>query len=229
MPTQVLRDNVRGLVANGAQLVEVLSAAEYMEGHLVGAINIPLSVMDEETTAHLQKNRPVIVYCYDFQCDLSARAAWRLESLGFTQVFRYMPGKLDWAANGLPMEGKQAAVPHVSDLAKPDVPVCTMEEYIGDVQMRVQTMGWESCVVVNEQRVVLGLLRKDALRSKPDKLVEQVMEYAPRTYRLDADLTRAADYMQKHKLDSVLVTTSDGHLEGLLRQEDVQHALAGVG
>jgi rhodanese-related sulfurtransferase len=67
MPTQVLRENVRGLLANGAQLVEVLSADEYMEQHIAGAVNIPLSVMDEETTAQLHKNRPVIVYCNDFQ------------------------------------------------------------------------------------------------------------------------------------------------------------------
>jgi predicted transcriptional regulator len=149
--------------------------------------------------------------------------------LGFTQVFRYTPGKADWAANGLPMEGKETAVPHVSDLAKPAVPVCSMEERIGDVRKRVQDMGWDTCVVVNEQRVVLGLLRKDALNAKSDKTVEQVMEYAPKTYRHHTDLSKAADYMQKHQLDSVLVTTSDGHLTGLLRQEDVQRALAGVG
>lgn len=36
---------------------------------------------------------------------MSARAAWRLEQLGFERVFRYTPGKADWAAAGLPMEG----------------------------------------------------------------------------------------------------------------------------
>jgi hypothetical protein len=32
---------------------------------------------------------------------MSARAAWRLEGLGFPQVRRYTPGKMDWLAGGL--------------------------------------------------------------------------------------------------------------------------------
>ncbi len=39
---------------------------------------------------------------------MSPRAAWRLESLGFTKVFDYVAGKADWSASGLPMEGKLA-------------------------------------------------------------------------------------------------------------------------
>ena len=36
---------------------------------------------------------------------MSPRAACRLESLGFGEVYDYVAGKLDWMAAGLPTEG----------------------------------------------------------------------------------------------------------------------------
>jgi hypothetical protein len=55
---------------------------------------------------------------------MSARAAWRLEELGFTQVYDYVPSKIDWFANGLPREGKAAEIPWAGDLARDDAPTC---------------------------------------------------------------------------------------------------------
>lgn len=63
MPTPIDRDEVQRLLAEeGAQLVEVLPPAEYEDAHIAGAINIPLRVLDRETTAVLDRARPVVVY-----------------------------------------------------------------------------------------------------------------------------------------------------------------------
>ncbi len=62
MPTSIDRDGVQRLIAEGAQLVEVLPEPEYQGMHLPGAINIPLKSLDRETTARLERDRPVIVY-----------------------------------------------------------------------------------------------------------------------------------------------------------------------
>ena len=67
MPIPIDRDEVRRLVAAGAQLVEVLPAASFEKEHLPGAINIPLKELDRETTGQHERGRPVIVYCYDSQ------------------------------------------------------------------------------------------------------------------------------------------------------------------
>jgi rhodanese-related sulfurtransferase len=67
MPTSIARDDVQRLLAEGAQLVEVLPEREYGEEHIPGAINIPLKKLDRETTARLDRDRPVIVYCSDHQ------------------------------------------------------------------------------------------------------------------------------------------------------------------
>ena len=66
MPKDASRDDVRRLIGEGAQLVEVLPREEYEEAHLPGAINIPLKELDRETTAGLDRDAPVIVYCYDY-------------------------------------------------------------------------------------------------------------------------------------------------------------------
>jgi rhodanese-related sulfurtransferase len=67
MSTPIDRNEVQRLLAEGAQLVEVLPAAEYEDEHVPGAINIPLKELNEKTTRHLDPARPVIVYCYDYQ------------------------------------------------------------------------------------------------------------------------------------------------------------------
>jgi rhodanese-related sulfurtransferase len=60
-------DEVGKLVADGAQLVEVLPAEEYAEEHLPRAINIPLKELDAARVAQLRRDEPVIVYCHDYQ------------------------------------------------------------------------------------------------------------------------------------------------------------------
>ncbi len=68
MPTAIDRTEVqRLLLEEQAQLVEVLPPDEYEDEHLPGAINIPLKTLDRDTTASLDRARPVIVYCYDTQ------------------------------------------------------------------------------------------------------------------------------------------------------------------
>lgn len=58
-------ERLRELLAAGAQLVEVLPAADYDKAHLPGAINIPLAELDERGTSVLDRGRPVVVYCWD--------------------------------------------------------------------------------------------------------------------------------------------------------------------
>jgi rhodanese-related sulfurtransferase len=58
------RDTVQELVKQGAQLVEVLPPAEYAEDHLPGAVSFPLRRLEKDAD-QIDRNRPVIVYCWD--------------------------------------------------------------------------------------------------------------------------------------------------------------------
>jgi rhodanese-related sulfurtransferase len=65
MTTLIQRADVPRLVAAGAQLVETLPEQNYRDGHLPGAISLPLKQLTTERAAELNRGRPVIVYCWD--------------------------------------------------------------------------------------------------------------------------------------------------------------------
>ncbi len=155
---------------------------------------------------------------------MSSRAAWRLLELGFTRVYRFKPGKMDWLANGLPFEGEKSGEQAAGDLANLDVPTCQPSEYIGDIRKQVSEKGWDVCVVVNEEEIVLGLLTPAALQSDPDLTAEQAMQGDVRTFRLNRKPSSVVEDMRNEGLDDALVTNVDGRLFGLLRRQDVEKA-----
>lgn len=66
-PREIRRDDVARLAAQGAQLVEVLPMSAWEKEHLPGAISLPLAGLDAAAAARLSRERPVIVYCFDYQ------------------------------------------------------------------------------------------------------------------------------------------------------------------
>ena len=65
MPVTIDLPELDRLLASGAQLVEVLPAKEFGDEHLPDAINIPLKKIDATTIAQLDRQRPMVVYCWD--------------------------------------------------------------------------------------------------------------------------------------------------------------------
>jgi rhodanese-related sulfurtransferase len=65
MATRIDLAQLQQLLDGGAQLVEVLPAAEYSDEHLPGAISMPLKELDATAAAQLDRTRPVVVYCWD--------------------------------------------------------------------------------------------------------------------------------------------------------------------
>ena len=151
---------------------------------------------------------------------MSPRAAWRLETLGFGEVYEYVAGKLDWMAAGLPTEGANANHPRAGDVSRKDVPTAQLDERLGDVRDRVRALGWDAAVVVNKERVVLGLLRQKELEKDPGLRVEDAMRPGPSTFRPHVLIKEMAEYMAGHMLESSPITTLDGRLVGLLLQKD---------
>ena len=63
----ISRDELQQRVHDGAHLIEVLPAKEFVRAHLPGAINIPLAKFSEKTVANMDKKNATIVHCYDYQ------------------------------------------------------------------------------------------------------------------------------------------------------------------
>jgi CBS domain-containing protein len=93
------------------------------------------------------------------------------------------------------------------------------------VRKRVEQAGWDTCFIINEQRVVLGQLGRRALASKDDLRVEEAMTPGPRTIRPSARLKAIVERMHRENLAKLPVTTSDGRLLGVLLREDAERAL----
>jgi CBS domain-containing protein len=144
-------------------------------------------------------------------------------------VHDYRAGKLDWLAAGLPTEGANAGRPRAGTVARADVPTCRLDEELGPVGVRVRKSGWNACVVVNDERVVMGLLRANELAGDPTMPIERAMRPGPSTFRPHVPVTEMAEYMVAHELENSPVTTSDGRLVGLLLRTDAERAAHELG
>ena len=131
-------------------------------------------------------------------------------------------------AAGLPTEGTNAKLPRAGSTARKDVPTCGLKDRLGDVSERVKAQKWDAVVVVNAERVVLGLLRSAELAKDPDLPIERAMRPGPSTFRPYVSLHEMAHFMIEHKLENAPITTSDGRLVGLLLQKDVVEAMKKV-
>jgi rhodanese-related sulfurtransferase len=207
------------LLSRGATVVDVLPAAEYGANHLPGARNVPLTEMTADAVADLDRHAPIVVYCFDYQCDLSPRAAARLAELGFTQVYDFAAGYAAWAAAGRPTEGaigdRDRIGPHIRrDVPRfgPDASLDAMRTAIGE---------WELGTVVDADGILLGIVRADALALTGDLRARDVLVPGPGTVRPDARVPDLAEQLDRDHLRHVLVSTFDGHLIGLLRRKDL--------
>ena len=142
-------------------------------------------------------------------------------------MYDYVAGEADWLAFGLPTKGSNVDAPRAGHLARRDPPTCGLGDQLGDVRDRVRAAGWDGCVVVNEAGIVLGRVRGDALDGDPRGTVEAVMESGPTTVRPSEPLDAITGRMRDRNVGSVLVTTPDGRLVGVLKRDDAERRLAG--
>jgi CBS domain-containing protein len=139
-------------------------------------------------------------------------------------VYDYTAGKSDWLAAGLPTEGEAANRPTAATVARRDVPTCHLEASLREVRERVRAGGWDACVVVNEERIVMGLLRAEQLARDEHLTAEFAMRPGPSTFRPNVAIAEMVEFMAKHDLPNAPVTTSAGELIGLLVREDAERA-----
>ena len=84
MTFEIQCDELRELVNNGGQLIDVRSSHEYSQGALESAINIPVESIPHHTDA-IDRSKPVMLYCVS---GMRASVVKRfLESLGFNYVY----------------------------------------------------------------------------------------------------------------------------------------------
>ena len=77
-----------------AQVIDVREKNEFDSGHILGARNIPFTVLTNSFSA-FRKDQPI--YLYDTRKSLSIRAANKLRKEGFTNVYILKEGYEGWS------------------------------------------------------------------------------------------------------------------------------------
>jgi Mg/Co/Ni transporter MgtE len=137
-------------------------------------------------------------------------------------VYDYVAGKKSWGSYGLPREGTNVPERTAGDVAHRDVPTCRLDERLAEVRERARAAGWDTCVVVNEQRVVLGRLGRKALAGNDERSIAESMSSGPSTVRPSIGADALLERIHARSLTSYLVTTPDGRLVGLVRRDDIE-------
>lgn len=104
------------MTAGGVLVIDVREAGEYAEGHIEGAINIPLRTLSQNLDK-VPTDRQVFVYCKS-----GHRAGMALASLGmlgYDNVTSFPPGWNGWTEAGEPVSTIEATA---ETFAVPDIP-----------------------------------------------------------------------------------------------------------
>lgn len=84
----------QALVKDGAFLLDVRSPGEFAEGHIAGAVNIPVQELESSLgSLPVDRNRPIVVYCRSGA--RSSRAKNVLLKAGFARV-ENLGGMSNW-------------------------------------------------------------------------------------------------------------------------------------
>jgi rhodanese-related sulfurtransferase len=91
-----------------AYIIDARDPAEYDEGHIPGAINIPYDRLPEYLdmlSSEVPMDGEVIIYCRGPACDFSDQLATELRILGYQNVRVFTGGWEQWSAAGYPVDG----------------------------------------------------------------------------------------------------------------------------
>ncbi len=161
---------------------------------------------------------------------MSPRAAWRLESLGFAHVYDYVGGKADWYAAGLPLEGRVTGRPPALRAARTEVPTCAPTASVADARKEVEASDLDFVVVTLEEEVVVGRVNRDSLeRSAADSPLGEILEEGPTTARASDDLGDLVERMRRADTGSIILTSKEGRLLGVLLRREAEAELEGGG
>ncbi len=108
LPMPVMLDEVRELLAAGALAVDARLPEAFREGHLPGAISLPLADAGsalEGFAARIARSRVLVVYCSGYGCPDSYDLAVQLIQEGFSEVRIFEGGFPEWRDADLPVEG----------------------------------------------------------------------------------------------------------------------------
>jgi rhodanese-related sulfurtransferase len=87
--------------------VDARTREDYDDGHIPGAISLPIGQFDEQIDSFLNQydiEQPVVTYCSGRTCEDSHNLAQLLIDFGYIDVKVFIDGYPGWEAEGFPVE-----------------------------------------------------------------------------------------------------------------------------
>jgi hypothetical protein len=153
---------------------------------------------------------------------MSPRAACRLATLGY-DVYDYAPGKVDWMAHGLSIEGTGTGRTTALTLLCEDVAICALDDSTEDVARRIDASPYGFALALSPGRVVLGRVRRSRL-ADAGASVETLLEPGPSTIRPHTPIEDLAARLARSDVRTLIVTDPEGRLLGVVRRGDVDES-----
>jgi rhodanese-related sulfurtransferase len=106
-PIQIQISKVKAFFdAKAGTIVDAREPADYAEGHIPGAINLPYDdvVTDPERLEKFDpQGKPIIIYCGGGTCELSMNLGFAMVNAGKKKVLVFMGGWPEWSTSGYPI------------------------------------------------------------------------------------------------------------------------------
>jgi rhodanese-related sulfurtransferase len=109
-PVNIPVDATKKFFDEGAMFIDGREPAEYAQGHIKGAINIPYKEFKDlsnekklEKMKDISMNKTIVSYCGGGECEISIDNAYEFAKIGYEDVNIYLGGLLEWKEKGFPL------------------------------------------------------------------------------------------------------------------------------
>ena len=103
IPRSNPEDVLEKFEAGNVTIIDVRDKEEFIDRHIPGALQIPLSYVAGEAS-YLPKGKPIVLYCTCPNEESSGAGALRLLQAGLTNVTALKGGLQEWVSRGYPTE-----------------------------------------------------------------------------------------------------------------------------
>ena len=135
-----------------------------------------------------------------------------------------MPGKVDWLAHNLAVEGTSPEAVTVGGLMRDDVVRCAWTDSAADVHASIKASPYPFALVTSEGGTVLGRVPASRLDPDSEDPVGDLAEPGPKTFRPHHSVGNVAGHLAEKDLRWAIVTTPEGRLLGVASREDLERA-----
>jgi CBS domain-containing protein len=133
-----------------------------------------------------------------------------------------VPGKVDWLAHNLPVEGDRTYAPIAARAMRGDAATCRPTDRVADVRESIKASPYPFALLTSEDGTLLGRAPASALEPRSERPVCELAEPGPKTFRPHARADKVAGFLAENGLRWAIVTTPEGRVLGVASREDLE-------